>query len=90
MQTRSLSYALAGAVLLTCAASADDFGGGHHGQGSSVQLGPRPFYLVGGMDEGLLKHRLEQCAHGPFRRTDFSIGHRGRCATACARTSATT
>jgi glycerophosphoryl diester phosphodiesterase len=78
MQRRSVSYALAfGALLLTCAASADDFGGGSHGQGSSVQLGPRPFYLVDGMDEGLLKHRLEQCANGPFRRTDFSIGHRG-------------
>ena len=78
MQRRSVSYALAfGALLLTCAASADDFGGGHHGQGSSVQLGPRPFYLVDGMDESLLKHRLEQCANGPFRRTDFSIGHRG-------------
>lgn len=77
MQRRSVSAALAaGVVLLTCAASADDFGGGHHGQGS-VQLGPRPFYLVDGMDEGQLKHRLEQCSNGPFRRTDFSIGHRG-------------
>ena len=45
MQRRSVSYALAGALFLTGAASADDFGGGH-GQGSSVQLGPRPFYLV--------------------------------------------
>ena len=76
MQRRSVPYALAGVVLLTCAASADDFGGGH-GQGSSVQLGPRPFYLVDGLDEGPLKHRLEQCENGPFRRTDFSIGHRG-------------
>jgi glycerophosphoryl diester phosphodiesterase len=77
MQRRSVSALAAGLVLLTCAASADDFGGGHHGQGSSVQLGPRPFYLVDGMDEGQLKHRLEQCANGPFRRTEFSIGHRG-------------
>jgi glycerophosphoryl diester phosphodiesterase len=43
----------------------------------SIQLGPRPFYLVDGMDEGPLKHRLMQCKDGPFRRTDFSIGHRG-------------
>lgn len=43
----------------------------------SVQLGPRPFYLVDGMDSGALKSRLEQCKQGPFYRTDFSIGHRG-------------
>ena len=50
----------------------------HHRQSdSSIQLGPRPFYLVDGMDEGPLKHRLMQCKDGPFRRTDFSIGHRG-------------
>ena len=29
------------------------------------------------MDEGPLKHRLMQCKDGRFRRTDFSIGHRG-------------
>jgi hypothetical protein len=44
---------------------------------SSVQLGPRPFYLVEGMDEGPLKDRLMKCENGPFQRTDFSIGHRG-------------
>ncbi len=43
----------------------------------SVQLGPRPFYLVQGMDESKLKDRLMQCENGPFYRTDFSIGHRG-------------
>jgi glycerophosphoryl diester phosphodiesterase len=42
-----------------------------------IQLGPRPFYLVAGMDEGSLKDRLMQCRDGPFRRTQFSIGHRG-------------
>ena len=44
---------------------------------AGVQLGPRPFYLVQGMDAGRLKDRLLQCKHGPFYRTDFSIGHRG-------------
>jgi glycerophosphoryl diester phosphodiesterase len=44
---------------------------------NSIQLGPRPFYLVEGMDEGELKDRLMQCQKGPFHRTDFSIGHRG-------------
>ncbi|MCA1979168.1 MAG: glycerophosphodiester phosphodiesterase [Thiobacillus sp.] len=42
-----------------------------------VQLGPRPFYLVEGMEEGRLKDRLMQCQNGPFYRTDFSIAHRG-------------
>jgi len=40
-------------------------------------LGPRPFYLVDDMDEGALKQRLQSCMAGPFRRSDFSIGHRG-------------
>ncbi len=44
---------------------------------SNVELGPRPFFLVEGMDESHLKSRLQQCAKGPFYRTDFSIGHRG-------------
>jgi glycerophosphoryl diester phosphodiesterase len=43
----------------------------------SIQLGPRPFYLVQGMDAGPLKSRLLKCQNGPFRRTSFSIGHRG-------------
>jgi glycerophosphoryl diester phosphodiesterase len=40
------------------------------------QLGPRPFYLVDRMKEGPLKAALKQCT-GPFRKADFSIGHRG-------------
>ena len=52
-------------------------GGGASATQGSVQLGPRPFYLVQGMDEGKLKDRLLQCKDGPFYRTDFSIGHRG-------------
>lgn len=43
----------------------------------SVQLGPRPFYLVDDMDHNELKVALQQCTDGPFSRTDFSIGHRG-------------
>jgi glycerophosphoryl diester phosphodiesterase len=42
-----------------------------------IQLGPRPFYLVAGMEDGALKSKLMQCENGPFRRTNFSIGHRG-------------
>ena len=44
---------------------------------SSVQVGPRPFYLVDQMSPSPLKRKLEQCSAGPFYKTDFSIGHRG-------------
>jgi len=44
---------------------------------TAIQLGPRPFYLVQGMDKGPLKTRLLSCKNGPFKRTDFSIAHRG-------------
>ncbi|MEH6405108.1 MAG: glycerophosphodiester phosphodiesterase family protein [Sneathiella sp.] len=42
-----------------------------------VQLGPRPFFLVGKMKESALKDRLSACEAGPFYKTDFSIAHRG-------------
>ena len=44
---------------------------------SNVQLGPRPLYLVNDMDESPLKKKLQSCANGPFKKTNFSIGHRG-------------
>ncbi len=43
----------------------------------NIQVGPRPFYLVDKMSPGPLKRKLEQCSEGPFKKTDFSIGHRG-------------
>jgi glycerophosphoryl diester phosphodiesterase len=46
-------------------------------RGHSIQLGPRPYYLVEDMDESDLKNALQKCSEGPFKRTDFSIGHRG-------------
>jgi glycerophosphoryl diester phosphodiesterase len=42
-----------------------------------VQLGPRPFFLVDDMDDSPLKDKLQQCSHGPFYQSKFSIGHRG-------------
>jgi glycerophosphoryl diester phosphodiesterase len=42
-----------------------------------VELGPRPFYLIDQMSESPLEEKLESCREGPFRATDFSIGHRG-------------
>ena len=51
--------------------------GWHGDRGHGVQLGPRPYFLVQDMDESDLKAELEKCSEGPFKRTDFSIGHRG-------------
>lgn len=48
--------------------------GGKH---VNVQLGPRPYYLIEQMEDGELKEKLASCANGPFRKSEFSIGHRG-------------
>ncbi len=42
-----------------------------------IQLGPRPFFLVGDMDESALKKTLQSCVNNPVKKTNFSIGHRG-------------
>jgi glycerophosphoryl diester phosphodiesterase len=42
-----------------------------------VQLGPRPFFLINDMQDGALKRKLLSCSEGPFRKSEFSIGHRG-------------
>jgi len=78
----TLTVAVALLATAPVLATADDSDGDldknyNNGKNSSIQLGPRPFYLVDGMDEGRLKDRLTQCKSGPFYRTDFSIGHRG-------------
>jgi glycerophosphoryl diester phosphodiesterase len=44
---------------------------------ASIQLGPRPFYLLQDMDEGALKDKLMACQQGPFKSSTWSIGHRG-------------
>ena len=43
----------------------------------TIQLGPRPYYLVNRLADGELRSTLEACAGGPFSASDFSIGHRG-------------
>lgn len=48
-----------------------------HNRPLTVQLGPRPFYLVEDMDEGPLKRRLQRCTEFDAHPSDFSIGHRG-------------
>jgi glycerophosphoryl diester phosphodiesterase len=63
--------AIAAGVLTSIAIAAEAPGD------DAIQLGERPFYLIDGMDDGPLKTRLQQCRGGPFRRSDFSIAHRG-------------
>ncbi|MES9939820.1 MAG: glycerophosphodiester phosphodiesterase family protein [Candidatus Thiodiazotropha sp. 6PLUC2] len=43
----------------------------------NIELGPRPFYLVDNMDESPLKQELQECNKKKFKKSDFSIGHRG-------------
>jgi glycerophosphoryl diester phosphodiesterase len=49
----------------------------HDGREYSVQLGPRPLFLVNDMQESRLKRELLSCSDARFTKTDFSIGHRG-------------
>jgi glycerophosphoryl diester phosphodiesterase len=49
-----------------------------HARSPVAQLGPRPFFLVNDMADSALKRRLLACTERDrFRRTNFSIGHRG-------------
>jgi glycerophosphoryl diester phosphodiesterase len=66
-----------GAFALGSTAQADhDHGAGRSTHGS-IELGPRPEFLVNDMNEGPLKRRLMACLDQEPQRTDFSIGHRG-------------
>jgi len=60
----------AAALGLSCAAAV---------AGTTVQLGPRPFFLVDEMSDGPLKKQLQTCAaqRQSYRPSSFSIGHRG-------------
>lgn len=79
MRNRPIPVLLAvGFLFLAAVATRADDGRDEGTEGNqSIQLGPRPFYLVDGMDAGPLKDKLSECQAGPFHRTDFSIGHRG-------------
>ncbi|MEM8570118.1 MAG: glycerophosphodiester phosphodiesterase family protein [Pseudomonadota bacterium] len=43
----------------------------------SIQLGPRPYFLVEQMQDSPLKEQLMACSEGPFQPSLWSIGHRG-------------
>jgi len=73
----ALSIAATAGFATLAHADRDDRGRGKPDK--TVQLGPRPFFLVDDMREGPLKKKLQACSRGPFKRTDFSIGHRGAC-----------
>jgi glycerophosphoryl diester phosphodiesterase len=70
-------FLLAAAATLAALLAAPAGQANSHGARYAVQVGPRPYYLVEDMEAGPLQEKLKSCAEGPFRRTDFSIGHRG-------------
>jgi glycerophosphoryl diester phosphodiesterase len=63
------------AVPVARADSGDDRGNEH--RPVTVQLGPRPFFLINEMEDSNLKTELQRCSAMPFEKSDFSIGHRG-------------
>ena len=73
---RSLALALSATAVVN-ADSGNERDEDHRGGGSSVQPGPRPFFLINEMEDGPLKRQLQRCTAGPFKQSDFSIGHRG-------------
>jgi glycerophosphoryl diester phosphodiesterase len=80
MRYQIATLAVALTLSATTVARAD--GGNENDEGrraseSKVQLGPRPFFLVNEMEDGPLKRQLQKCTAGPFKKSDFSIGHRG-------------
>ena len=58
---------LAAAILVLSSAVAAD----------TVELGPRPYFLIDRMADVPLKAKLQSCADMRFARKLFSIGHRG-------------
>lgn len=76
----TVSLFVMGSCFLSAPLSAhDDHDDDHFNDnyGDPVQVGPRPYYLIGKMSPSPLKRQLESCADGPFYKTKFSIGHRG-------------
>jgi len=46
-------------------------------QQGNVQVGVRPYYLIEQMKDSPLKEELKSCQINSFKKSDFSIGHRG-------------
>lgn len=75
MHTRIAVLALAGVIGTTALLSASS--GSPDRRTPTIQLGPRPYFLVNDMTDSPLKRTLQRCEQGPFHKADFSIGHRG-------------
>jgi glycerophosphoryl diester phosphodiesterase len=68
MKHIATNFMLVAACLTSSSLSAQPF---------NVQVGPRPYFLIGQMKPSPLKTQLESCANKPLSQSDFSIGHRG-------------
>lgn len=68
MKHIATTFMLVAACLTSSSLSAQPF---------NVQVGPRPYFLIGQMKPSPLKTQLESCANKPLSQSDFSIGHRG-------------
>ena len=75
--TLGLTVVLGATAGVARADSGNDREEAHRPNNASVELGPRPFFLVNEMEDGRLKRQLQRCSAGPFKKSDFSIGHRG-------------
>ena len=64
---------------LVCAHGDGDEGARANGRNLTVQLGPRPFFLVDDMTDSALKSELQSCAaqRQTYKPMLWSIGHRG-------------
>ena len=62
---------------ILCICLAGCFSTNSSAENSSVQVGPRPYFLISQMKPSLLKSELEACANRPLQKSNFSIGHRG-------------
>ena len=79
---KSMTIAAAALVLASTALADNDKARGEQHKSASkptsVQLGPRPFFLVDDMSDSAFKRELQQCTQrGNFTPREFSIGHRG-------------
>ncbi len=72
-----LAVVLGATVGVASADSGNEREEAHRPNNANVELGPRPFFLVNEMEDGRLKRQLQRCSAGPFKKSDFSIGHRG-------------
>jgi glycerophosphoryl diester phosphodiesterase len=81
-KTRILLILLLGSLVIACAGSNNDRSLNNESQRSllgalNIQVGPRPYFLIADLATSDLKTTLESCSEMPFKKTDFSIGHRG-------------